>query len=86
MTSIERKLQKQITASSLILNEPLRIYILATMLGWTDVQKMAAFNTLLQPLEGMTYVPELDLVTGADLYRLVHFRFRCGDIEGMRNS
>lgn len=86
MTSIERKLQKQITASSLILNEPLRIYILATMLGWTDVQKVAAFNSLLQPLEGMTYIPELDLVTGADLYRLVHFRFRCGDIEGMRNS
>ncbi len=79
MTSIERKLQKQITASSLILDEPLRIYILATMLGWADVQKVAAFNSLLQPLQGMTYIPELDLVTGADLYRLVHFRFRCGD-------
>ena len=79
MISIERKLEKQVTASSLILDEPLRIFILATVLGWKEVQKSAALNTLSQPLSAMTYISDLSLVTGADLYRLIRFRFRCGD-------
>ena len=79
MISIERKLEKQVTASSLILDEPLRIFILATALGWKEVQKSAALNTLSQPLSAMTYISDLSLVTGADLYRLIRFRFRCGD-------
>ena len=79
MTSIERKLRKQVETSSLILSQPLRIYILATMLGWKEVRKAAALNTLLQSLSEMSYVSELSLVTGADLYRLVRFRFKCGD-------
>ena len=79
MTSIERKLRKQVETSSLILSQPLRIYILATMLGWKEVRKAAALNTLLQSLSEMSYISELSLVTGADLYRLVRFRFKCGD-------
>ena len=59
MTSIERKLRKQVETSSLILSQPLRIYILATMLGWKEVQKAAALNTLLQPLSEMSYVSVL---------------------------
>ncbi len=79
MTSIERKLRKQIATSSLILTEPLRIYILATIIGLGGVQRGAALNTLSRPLEEMTYTSELKLITGADLYKLVRFRFRCGD-------
>ena len=79
MTSIERKLRKQVEKSSLTIDQPLRIYILAAMLGWREVQKAAAFNTLLQPLSEMTYISELSLVTGADLYRLVRFKLKCGD-------
>lgn len=79
MISIERKLQKQVAISSQILDEPLRIFILATVLGWTEVQKAAALNTLSHPLSAMAYISDLSLVTGADLYRLVQFRFRCGD-------
>ncbi|KAF8347922.1 hypothetical protein F5887DRAFT_954745 [Amanita rubescens] len=79
MTSIERKLQKQIATSSLIFSEPLRIYILAIIIGLEHVQKGAALNTLSRPLQEMTYTSELNLITGADLYRLVRFRFRCGD-------
>jgi hypothetical protein len=79
MISIERKLEKQVAASSLILDEPLRIFILATVLGWKEVQKSAALNTLSQPLSAMAYISDLSLVTGADLYRLIRFRFRCGD-------
>ncbi|KAK2462733.1 hypothetical protein APHAL10511_005251 [Amanita phalloides] len=79
MSAMERKIQRQVQKSTLILEEPLRIYLLATKLGWKDVEQMAALNTLFQSLHDIRYIAELDLVTGADLYRLVHFRFKCGD-------
>ncbi|KAK2462734.1 hypothetical protein APHAL10511_005252 [Amanita phalloides] len=79
MSAIERKFQREFQKSALILEEPLRIYLLATKLGWKDVEKTAALNTLFQSLHDIRYIAELDLVTGADLYRLVHFRFKCGD-------
>ena len=79
MISIERKLEKRVAKSSLILDKPLQIFVLATMLGWKEVQKVAALNTLSQPLSAMAYTSDLSLVTGADLYRLIFFRFRCGD-------
>ncbi|KAF8347926.1 hypothetical protein F5887DRAFT_1259183 [Amanita rubescens] len=79
MDVIERRLRKQLAASPLLLEEPLRIYIIASALGWDDVAKSAALNVLSCPLEGMTYMQEFDLITGADLHRLVAFRFKCAD-------
>ena len=55
------------------------MYIVASALGWTEIAKSAAVNTLSGPLEDMTYMEEFDLITGADLYQLVSFRFRCAD-------
>ena len=79
MNVIERELRKQLAASPLLLEEPLRIYIIASALGWDDVAKSAALNVLSRPLEDMTYMQEFDLITGADLHRLVAFRFKCAD-------
>ncbi|KAF8735130.1 hypothetical protein AX14_002693 [Amanita brunnescens Koide BX004] len=79
MTTIETQLRKQVAASPLISTEPLRIYIVASALGWAELAKSAAINTLSSPLENMTHMTEFDLITGADLYRLVSFRFRCVD-------
>ncbi|KAK2463539.1 hypothetical protein APHAL10511_004290 [Amanita phalloides] len=78
MSTIEKKLQKVAMTSS-ICKEPLRLYALATCLGWDEVAKMAALETFSQPLQGMTYVEELDQITGADLHRLVRYRFNCAD-------
>jgi hypothetical protein len=41
------------------------------------VTKIAAINTLSQPLRDMTFVDEFDQITGADLFRLMRFRFKC---------
>ena len=79
MTVIETRLRKQAAASPLISTEPLRIYVVASALGWAELAKSAAINTLSSPLENMVHVEEFDLITGADLYWLVSFRFRCAD-------
>ena len=79
MDIIEKRLRKQLAASPLLLAEPLRIYIIASALGWNDVAKSAALNVLSRPLEDMTYMQEFALITGADLHRLVAFRFKCAD-------
>ena len=79
MTTIETRLRKQAAASPLISLVPLQMYIVASALGWAELAKSAAINTLSSPLQYMGYVDELNLITGADLYRLVSFRFRCAD-------
>jgi hypothetical protein len=55
------------------------MYILASALGWAELAKLAAINTLSSPLQDMVYTDDFNLITGADLYRLVSFRFRCAD-------
>ena len=79
ITIIETRLQKQAAASPLISKEALRMYIVASALGWAELAKSAAINTLSSPLQDMSYMDEFNLITGGDLYRLVSFRFRCAD-------
>lgn len=55
------------------------MYIVASVLGWAELAKLAAVNTLSSPLQDMVYTDNFNLITGADLYRLVSFRFRCAD-------
>ena len=79
ITIIETRFLTRAAASPFILKEPLRMYIVALALGWAELAKSAAINTLSSPLQDMSYMDELSLITGADLYRLVSFRFRCAD-------
>ncbi|KIL69201.1 hypothetical protein M378DRAFT_38327, partial [Amanita muscaria Koide BX008] len=79
MATIEKKLHKQAAVSPLIMKEPLYVFIAATAVGWSNVTKMAAPNTLLQPLCDMACTKEFGHITGADLYHLVQFRFKCGE-------
>ncbi|KAF8638442.1 hypothetical protein AX17_002199 [Amanita inopinata Kibby_2008] len=77
MYALEKPLTTRLMASKLIENEPLRVYSIAIALRWDQVAKLAAKSTLDEPLENMTFVEELALITGADLYHLVQYRFRC---------
>lgn len=79
VTVVETRLRKQAAASPLILTEPLRMYVVASALGWDDMAKSAALNTFFHPLQEMAYTEEFDLITGTDLYRLVAFRFKCAN-------
>ena len=77
ISTAEKKLKKQ--GMALAHKEPLRMYAVATSLDLVEVAKIAALNTFHQPLRDMTFVDELDQITGADLFRLMRFRFNCAD-------
>ena len=55
------------------------MYTVASALGWAELAKSAAINTFSNPLQDMVYTDDFNLITGADLYWLVSFRFRCAD-------
>ncbi|KAF8630159.1 hypothetical protein AX15_003107 [Amanita polypyramis BW_CC] len=74
---VEKKLRK--LATVLVDKEPLRMYAIATSLGWDEVAKMAALNTLSQPFQDMKFVEEMDEITGADLFTLMRYRFTCAE-------
>ncbi|KIL69186.1 hypothetical protein M378DRAFT_52369, partial [Amanita muscaria Koide BX008] len=46
MVNIEDRVKKHAASSSLITSEPLRVYAVASALGWTSLAKTAALNTL----------------------------------------
>ncbi|PFH50230.1 hypothetical protein AMATHDRAFT_4140 [Amanita thiersii Skay4041] len=78
MLSIETKLKRHLVGSLLLSNEPLRAYAKAISMGWSETAELAAKATLSQDLEGMTYVKELEHITGMDLHHVIEYRFRCG--------
>ncbi|KAF8347925.1 hypothetical protein F5887DRAFT_954760 [Amanita rubescens] len=87
--AIEARMKEQLTTSSSLVENPLGVYAIATALGWADVAKVAAKNTLNSPLEeAITYVPELWCITGGDLDRLINYRTRCAKVacRVVRNS
>ncbi|KAM6497231.1 hypothetical protein JOM56_007704 [Amanita muscaria] len=79
MVNIEDRVKKHATASSLVTAEPLRVYAVASALGWTSLAKMAALNTLNTNVYEFSYVDEMHLMTGAQLFHLMRFRFACAD-------
>ncbi|PFH50231.1 hypothetical protein AMATHDRAFT_145597 [Amanita thiersii Skay4041] len=78
MFDVEKNLIGQLIGSPLLSNEPLRVYAKAISLGWKETAGLAAKATLSQDLQGMTYVEELEHITGMDLHHLIEYRFRCG--------
>ena len=78
---VEARMKEQLTASSSLVEKPLCVYAIAKALGWDDVAKVAAKNTLNIPLEDvMTCIPELGRITGGDLYRLLKYRRKCEEV------
>jgi hypothetical protein len=78
MPIVEARLKEQLSASSTLVQKPLCVYAIATALGWGDVAKSAAKNTLNAPVEkAVTSIPELRRITGADLFRLMDYRIKC---------
>ena len=75
IATAEKKLEKQ--GMALAYREPLRMYAVASSLDFVEMARIAALNTLSQPLKDRTFVDELDQITGADLFRLMRFRFNC---------
>ncbi|KAF8631973.1 hypothetical protein AX15_002107 [Amanita polypyramis BW_CC] len=79
MSTVEEKLKQQLLASPLLMTNPVHVFTVSVILGWSDVAKAAAMNTLNEPLEEMPFIEEMRQLTGADLYWLVQYRFQCID-------
>jgi hypothetical protein len=80
---ISQRLEQSFLASPSIRKEPLRSFAIGVSLGWTKAINACAMETLIKPLSEMEYADEVRIITGADLYRLVEYRFKCANNVGL---
>ncbi|KAK2462726.1 hypothetical protein APHAL10511_005244 [Amanita phalloides] len=76
---IAQRLERLLLASPSVQDEPLRAFAVAVSLGSMKVIEATAKETLTKPLNDMTYVDEFRLITGAHMFRLMKYRFKCTD-------
>ncbi|KAK2462725.1 hypothetical protein APHAL10511_005243 [Amanita phalloides] len=76
---IAQRLERSLLASPSVQDEPLRAFAVAVSLGSMKVIEATAKETLTKPLNDMTYVDEFRLITGAHMFRLMEYRFKCAD-------
>ncbi len=73
------RLVQAVLASSVIREQPLRVFAVAIANGWKEIGEPAARNTLAMPLnQAISDVEELNLITGHHLYCLQDYYTRCG--------
>ena len=58
-------------------NEPLRVYAIASRYGVHDTAALAARRTLRYPLLHAKYCPELEIVDGGTIYRVLQYHKEC---------
>ncbi|KAF8624572.1 hypothetical protein AX17_007103 [Amanita inopinata Kibby_2008] len=80
MVTILEKLKRRLVASPLMTSEPLRLFVLSIFVGWEDVMKVAALNTLSRPLQDVVNIGYLEWITAVDLFQLVKYRFKCAGV------
>ena len=77
---IAQRLEQSFLAHPSIREEPLRAFAISINLKWAKAIKASAMETLTEPLSDMKYADEVRLITGADLYRLIEYRFECAHV------
>ncbi|KAK0458812.1 uncharacterized protein EV420DRAFT_1540683 [Desarmillaria tabescens] len=77
MDSVEKRIQKSLLKSPLILQEPVRLFAISVHYGWREVCEAAAKNTLFHPASDHPSIKELRLITGLDYRRLLDYHKRC---------
>ena len=87
VTFISQRLEQSCLRSFLaypsLLQEPLGGFAICVSLAWTNATNVCAMRTLLCPLSEMKYTDEVRVITGADLYRLVEYRFKYANSVGL---
>ena len=76
MDRIEGEMMKMVTTSRLLQEHAFRVYASAAAVGWTDVAAAAALSTLKTPLSDLPFVDELKIISGADFYHFLTYRFK----------
>ena len=77
---ITQRLEQSFLSHPFIQKEPLRAFAISINLNWAKASKASAMETLTGPLSDMKYADELRLITGADLYCLIEYRFECANV------
>ncbi|KAK0480637.1 hypothetical protein IW261DRAFT_1563320 [Armillaria novae-zelandiae] len=78
MDDVRKRMQKSLLRSSLILQEPVRLFAISVRHGWREVCEAAAKSTLFHPASDHPSIDELRLITGLDYQRLLDYHKRCG--------
>ncbi|KAH9917990.1 uncharacterized protein B0H18DRAFT_683622 [Fomitopsis serialis] len=77
MQGVRETAGREMLASTMLEQAPLRVYALACGYGLHDVAIAAARASLRQPLDEDTLVPELRCVTSAAYFNLLQYRRNC---------
>ncbi|PPQ69583.1 hypothetical protein CVT25_000957 [Psilocybe cyanescens] len=83
MEGILKYLRHELVAPRFIESQPVRVFAIAYRNGWDAEAKKAAKYTLRQPVD-TPYVAELELISGATLYRLREYHRICGEVASSR--
>ncbi|KAH9479177.1 hypothetical protein JR316_0007763 [Psilocybe cubensis] len=83
MDGIVRYLQRELVAPRFIESQPVRVFAIAYRYGWDAEAKKAARHTLRQPVD-TPFVAELELISGATLFRLREYHRVCGEVASSR--
>ena len=66
-----------LTRPKFLEKEPLRVYVIASRYGAHDTAALAVQHILRYPLLHADYFPELEMVDGGTIYRVLHYQKRC---------
>jgi len=83
MDGIVKYLRCELLAPRFVESQPLRAFAIAYRHGWDAEARKAARYTLRHPVE-VPFVPELEYISGATLYRLQEYHRLCGEVASSR--
>ncbi|KAF8635040.1 hypothetical protein AX15_000578 [Amanita polypyramis BW_CC] len=82
MDHIENKLKKIATSPQFLSENAFRVYASAVYLGWTDIATIAAQSTLRTRLCNLPFIDELNIISGADFYSYLVYRYKSEGYTG----
>jgi len=77
MDFAEKVLMRTLLSHPLLVQKPLHMYALACRYKLGGLAQVAAKNTLRSPMSQLFPSPELDHISGMDMYRLLDYRAHC---------
>ena len=79
MDYVDEKIRELVMVSDILEKESLRVFVIAVLLGWEDIMRVAAHATLGVPLRNLGWCQELELLSAGDHHKLFQWRFACYD-------
>jgi hypothetical protein len=74
---LESRMRAALFSPSVVKEGAMKLFVVAYQHRWEQEMRVAARNTLYQPVWKRLYVVELESITGGDLHRLQQYRLSC---------